>query len=89
MYLFDWSLPVIMRSRRYRLADGRRGQKRETWRDEAPEASSYATADLLTYISKQKQLAGGYWNASPTQHNTRDQGKNTRAAESVRTGHGV
>ncbi|KAL1278744.1 hypothetical protein QQF64_025417 [Cirrhinus molitorella] len=63
-----------MRSRRHRLSDkagraGRRwGQKRETKRDEAPEASCYATADLLTYISKQKQLAAGYWSASPTQH---------------------
>lgn len=67
-----------MSSRRPRLSDegaragqragGRWGQKRETKRDEAPEASCYATADLLTYISKQKQLAAGYWSASPTQH---------------------
>lgn len=67
-----------MRSRRHRLADGRRaggrwGQKRERKRDEAPEASCYATADLLTYISKQKQLAAGYWSASPTQHKEPEQ----------------
>ncbi len=65
-------------------AGGRWGQKRETKSDEAPEASCYATADLLTYISKQKQLAG-----APRQHNTRNQGENTRAAVSMRTGHGV
>lgn len=53
---------------------GRWGQKRETKRDEAPEASCYATADLLTYISKQKQLAAGYWSASPTQHRAKTHG---------------
>lgn len=47
---------------------GANERKRETKRDKAPEASCYATADLLTYISKQKQRAAGYCSASPTKH---------------------
>lgn len=66
------------------MRSGRWGQTRETKRDEAPEASCYATADLLTYISKQKQLAAGYWSASPEQHKEPGQ-KHARAAEPTRT----
>lgn len=65
--------------------DGERwGQKRETKRDEAPEASCYATADLLTYISKQKQLAAGYWSASPTQHRAKTHGLRNPCVQDTR-----
>lgn len=79
-----------MRSRRHRLSDeggrdgGRWGQKRETKRDEAPEASCYATADLLTYISKQKQQAAGYWSASPTQHRAKTHGLRNPCVQDTR-----
>lgn len=83
-----------MRARR-RFSDGQREGRRkaerwvganertrETKRDDAPKASCYATADLLTYISKQKQRAAGY--SAPRQQNTRNQGKRARAAQSTR-----